>query len=138
MRMSRVALVIAVVLFGAGAAQAHHGYAAFFLPTERTAEVEGVVERVNYANPHVQLWLRTTDGKLVTITWGSLQQLAVNNWPGVDQAVRADTVKRGDRLVVVGAAPRDPDRGEIARVQEVRRPRDGWIWRNPSRYTNPD
>ena len=65
--MKRLAGVLAGVVLLGSAAAAHHGYDDFF--REKRVSVEGVLEELHYANPHVILKIRTDDGQLYTALW---------------------------------------------------------------------
>ncbi|HUQ71674.1 MAG TPA: DUF6152 family protein [Planctomycetaceae bacterium] len=120
--MTRRFLVVGIlVLAGSSAAFAHHSYGSFFL--DRTASVEGEIQQLRFANPHVVLQIRTRDGSLYTATWGPAYQ--------VERAgVTKTTLKIGDHVIVSGAPPRDPGAHELMPVWEIRRPRDGWVWKH--------
>ena len=66
----RYILTVLASLVVAGAAVvdlgAHHGYKTFFDPKERTTAIEGTLEQLLYANPHVvmpleQKWYGVTE-----------------------------------------------------------------------------
>ena len=118
MRGTALTIVAVVVLIGSPA-RAHHGYANFFL--DQRVSIEGDIEEVHFANPHVVLKIRTADSTVYTATW----QAAVR----VERAgVKSTTLKVGDHLIVTGAPPRDPASRELMPVREIYRPRDGWTW----------
>ena len=47
------------ILAGNSVAWAHHGYATFFSPMDRTVAIEGDLESLLYANPHVVMKIRS-------------------------------------------------------------------------------
>ena len=114
-----VAVLGAMVLIGT-TLQAHHGYANFFL--DRTVTVEGDIESLRYANPHVVMEIRTEDSTVYTVTWQSAY------WVRQFAGVTSTTFKAGDHLIISAAPPRNPESHELASVREVLRPRDGWHW----------
>jgi hypothetical protein len=122
--MARTLLALSAALLAVTSAAAHHSYSDFFL--DRTVAVEGDLVRYTYANPHILLELKTRDASVYHAEWA-----APNNVKraGVD----ARTLKVGDHLVVTGNPARDPDARRLARLVDIRRPRDGWHW---SRTTN--
>jgi hypothetical protein len=132
MRHLVFAVVGALILAG-DSARAHHGYADFYLPTERTVAAEGNLrlERLLYANPHVVMKIRAADATLYTVAWQA------PSWVYRAARVTKDTFKVGDHLIVIGAPARDPASREVTLVREVRRPRDGWMWRYPSPFAQP-
>ena len=120
MRRMLVAVVAAIVLAG-GSALAHHGYSNFF--TDRSASIEGDIYQVRYGNPHVVLTIRASDSTLYTATWGPVYQVERDG-------VTKTTLKIGDHVIVSGAPPRDRTSHELMPLWEIRRPRDGWVWKH--------
>ena len=112
-----LALATAAV-FGASAASAHHGYAAY--DREHLVSIEGDLEQVVYANPHVLMTIRTADAAY-DIEWGNLVQLG--RWH-----VAKGTLKVGDHVILTGRALRDPAVHRLSLLTEIRRPVDGWQW----------
>jgi len=115
-----IGAIIGVVALASQAVQAHHGYAGFFM--DRTVTVEGDIEELRYANPHVVMKIRTADSTLYTVTWQAA------TWVAKQAAVTSSTFKAGDHLIVAAAPARDPASHELASVRVVRRPSDGWAW----------
>lgn len=115
--------VIAVTLCAA-AAYAHHSYGAYF--EDQTVSIEGTVESIHFANPHVTFNLRTDAGEVYTAEWQNLIQLRHGN-------VGPTSLKAGDRVIVIASPPRDPSSRTITLLREVRRPADGWRWRRTTR-----
>ena len=130
MRRTVLAVVGAVLLAGSST-YAHHGYTTFYLPTERTVAVEGELESLLYANPHVVMKIRAADSTVYTVTWQAAR------WVERNASVSKETFKVGDHLVVVGSPSRDPASREVTLVREVRRPRDQWAWRSTAPFAQP-
>lgn len=124
-------IVGALLVASGGNVSAHHGYAAFYTPQERTVAVDGVVESVLYTNPHVVLKIRAADATVYTVTWQAPLWLERN------ARMTKSTLKVGDHLVVIAAPARDPASHEVTMVREVRRPVDGWLWRSSSPFAQP-
>jgi hypothetical protein len=114
-----VAVVLVATLIASAAVSAHHGYDDFY--KDRRVTVEGVLEGIVYANPHVTLKIRTEDGVLYTALWEGVN--GVQRRGGT-----RTTFKAGDRIKVVGCPPRDPASREIALLRQVTRMSDGWTW----------
>ena len=130
--MRRLVFVVVGVLIVAGnSARAHHGYSAFYAPTERTVAVEGDLESLLYANPHVVMKIRAADSTLYNVEWQT------PGWVYRAAGVTKDTFKAGDHLIVIGAPARDPASHDVTLVREVRRPRDGWMWRHKAAFAQP-
>ena len=122
-RMFVATLVAAATVAGA-AAWAHHSYGAYF--EDRTVSIEGIVETIQFANPHVTFSLRTDGGDVYRAEWQNLIQLRHGN-------VGPTTLKNGDRVIVVASPPRDSSSHTITLLREIRRPADGWLWRRTTR-----
>src|SRR4029453_8850663 len=79
-------------------AAAHHGYDEF---REKRMSVEGVLEELHYANPHVILKIRTDYGHIYTALWEGLTGVQRR---GGDKT----TLTVGERVMVIGSPPCDP------------------------------
>ncbi len=112
-------VVIGTIVLAGSSARAHHGYADFLI--NQSVSIEGDIEELRYANPHIVLKILAADSTLYTATWESPKQ--------VERAgVKRTTLKVGDHVIVTGAPARNPASHELAPVREIRRPRDGWKW----------
>jgi hypothetical protein len=124
-RMKQTALAaILLVAFGTAPASAHHSYGAYY--EDRTVTIEGTVESIRFANPHVTFELRTDAGEVYTAEWQNVIQLRHGD-------VGPTTLNAGDRVVVIASPPRDPSSHKITLLREIRRPADGWLWRRTTR-----
>jgi hypothetical protein len=123
MRRRLLAAFVASMLLST-AASAHHSYGAYF--EDRTVSIEGTVDSIHFANPHVTFNLRTDAGEVYAAEWQNLIQLRHGN-------VGPTTLKAGDRVIVVASPPRDPSSRKITLLREIRRPADGWLWRRTTR-----
>jgi hypothetical protein len=131
MRRNILAAVAVVVVCANTGARAHHSYAGFFDPKERTVAVEGRLESLLFANPHVVMKIRAADSTLYTVTWQA------RTWVERQAAVTKSTFQIGDHLVVIGSPSRDANSREVTLVREVRRPSDQWIWRSTTEFAKP-
>ncbi len=123
--MTRTLLALVVAgTFGGASVAAHHSYGAYF--EDRTITIEGTIESIRFANPHVVVTLRTDAAERYTLEWQNLIQLRHGN-------VGPATLKAGDRIVVKGSPPRDPASHTITLLREIERPSDGWLWRRTTR-----
>lgn len=113
--------VVAILVLAGISARAHHGHTDFLL--NRTVTVEGTLEDLRYANPHVVLKIRTAEGVIYSAEWQAA------SWLQYHAHVMLTTLRVGDQLIVSGAPSRDPASRELVRLKEVRRPRDGWTYR---------
>jgi len=118
--MRRAVLAVVAIVLASRSVGAHHGYANFFL--DQRVSIEGNIEALQYANPHVVMKIRTADSTVYSATW----QSAV--WLKRVAGVTGTTFAVGDHVVITGCPPRDPTSHELASLREVSRPRDGWSW----------
>ena len=127
--MKRIVLMsIVVSLLTAGSVVAHHGYGEY----DRNAPpvtLEGTLQRVQWANPHVLFTLETQNKGEYSVEWMALSQLSA-------KGIKAFTLKAGDHLVVTGSINRNPEKRILTLLTEISRPADGWHWVNP--WANPN
>ena len=118
-------LALIAVLATAGSAAslyAHHSYGAY--DTAQTVSIEGTVLKLDYANPHVILMIKTKD-KEYTAEFPAPNVLKQGNFI-------VSSVKAGDVVVASGSPMRD-GRPILSLMKELRRPADGWVWSTASR-----
>jgi uncharacterized protein DUF6152 len=124
MKRTLLALVImAGAMVSGGRALAHHSFAATYFE-DKTQKVEGNLVQFQYRNPHSFLQVEAPDEKGVVqrwlVEWGAVGQL-------VRQGVTRETLKPGDRVVIIGNPGRYPDDHRL-RMVSITRPSDGWKW----------
>jgi hypothetical protein len=90
---------------------------------EKQVSVEGKLEELRYANPHVVLKIRTAEGVVYSAEWQGA------SWLQFHAHVMLTTLRVGDHVIVSGSPSRDPALRELVRLKEVRRPRDEWTYR---------
>jgi hypothetical protein len=129
--MRQVLLAAGALIVAGSAVSAHHSYSGFFDPKERTVAVEGTLEHMLYANPHIVMKIRAADSTVYTVTWQAV------TWAERNAGVTKETFTVGDKLVVVGAPARDAASHQVTQVREVRRPSDGWTWRSSAPFAQP-
>jgi hypothetical protein len=112
--------VIGILVLAGSSARAHHSHPNFLL--DERVSVEGQIEELRYANPHVVLKIRTAEGVVYTAEWQAA------SWLQYNAHVTLTTLRVGDRVIVSGAPSRNPASHELVRLKEVRRPRDGWTY----------
>jgi hypothetical protein len=114
-------LIGLLVTLWAGAAPAHHSYAAFFLVDERI-RIEGVVEEFRAQNPHGYIVLNVVNENGEPERW----RAEMPGWVGLrrSRGWQADDLKPGDRISIVGAPARSRD-DKLIRADDVLMP-DGW------------
>jgi uncharacterized protein DUF6152 len=114
-------IVVASALLGV-AAQAHHSISAVYDDTQRVT-IEGVVTQFQFVNPHPLVVLDVKDSAGNTQQWrlemDTHRELA-------DIGFATDTLKPGDRLMIIGSrARRQPQSLYIRRLE---RPSDGFAY----------
>ena len=117
-------LAVAIVLtLSAGSVAAHHSFAATYLEGQ-TQKIEGKVVQFLFRNPHSFLHVEAPDEKGTIQVWNI-------EWGGGGvlgrQGVSRDTLKPGDRVIVVGQPGRVPEEHRL-RMVNLTRPVDGWKW----------
>lgn len=84
--------------------EGHHSFAAEF-DINKPMTLRGVVSKVNWQNPHVYVYLDTTDadGKMVTyaLECNSVNTLVHKGWT-------RDALKKGDEVIVSAYGSKDP------------------------------
>jgi hypothetical protein len=121
-------LALAAVLAGATTAYAHHSFGATY-EVSKQVKVEGKLVQFVYRNPHSFVHVEAPDAD------GAMQRWAVE-WGGTAQlagaGVKRDSLKVGDKVVIVGRPSRVPNEYRMLMVNLVR-PADGFQWgRNPN------
>ena len=91
---SRLITAVALALTAGGAA-AHHSFSVFDMQTEAT--ITGVVNKVQWTNPHIFIWVDVTGEDGEVVTWGlegmSPNFLARRGWTRT-------TLEPGDEVTV--------------------------------------
>jgi len=124
MKRTLVALVVVVgMMIPATATYAHHSFAATYLENQ-TQKIEGKVVQFLFRNPHSFLHVEAPDAKGVMQTWAI--EWAAQGQLG-NQGVTRESIKAGDKVIVVGQPGRNPDDHRL-RMMSVTRPADGWKW----------
>lgn len=120
--MIGLAIVVTAVMPG-GRALAHHSFAATYFE-DKTQRVEGNLVQFQYRNPHSFLQVEAPDERGVPrrwiVEWGAGGQL-------IRQGITRETLKPGDRVVIIGNPGRYPDDRRL-RMVSIIRPSDGWKW----------
>jgi hypothetical protein len=118
--MSRWIPLLALGLVAAMAPlSAHHAISAIYDSSKRVT-VEGAVREFQFINPHPILVINVVDeGK--TLEW----RLEMDNrFELIDEGIKADTLKPGDRVVASGSVSRTNPQGMY--LMRLDRPSDGF------------
>ena len=120
--LSAVVLIAGVIIPGKPAF-AHHSFAATYLE-DKTQQIEGTLVQFMYGNPHSFVNLEAPDSK------GAMQHWVIE-WVGSAQlgrqGVTRQSLKSGDKVIVVGNPGRNPADHRL-RLVNITRPSDGWKW----------
>jgi hypothetical protein len=116
-----------VLMAGAMAAgiplSAHHSFAAHYFE-DQSVTITGELVELDYRSPHawVHVMAPDTAGQMrrYSAEWANPNRLG-------QQGITRDTLKPGDRVVVVGSPGRDAD--YRLHLKGIERPADGWSWR---------
>ena len=103
MKLATISVLALVLSICAITSRAHHSFAAEFVPGS-SGEVEGIVTRVMFVNPHVRYRLEATDEAGATQEW-ELQLTSVTGLRNSEWYL--DTVKVGDTISAQGEVARD-------------------------------
>jgi len=80
----------------------------------------GQIERVEWRNPHVTLFIQTEDGESHELTWLNPQQLG---WAGIE----SDTISPGEHVTVT-VGTREDSLAQPMLLAAITRTSDGWEW----------
>ena len=121
--VTAVFAIVVLLTLSAGSVSAHHSFAATYLEGQ-TQKIEGKVVQFLFRNPHSFLHVEAPDEKGTMQVWNI-------EWGGGGvlgrQGVTRDTLKPGDRVIVVGQPGRVPEEHRL-RMANLTRPADGWKW----------
>jgi uncharacterized protein DUF6152 len=138
-RIVRIPLAAAIGLCASAfPAHAHHSHP-YFYDQCKTVTVEGRIGRVEWKDPHVQIYLTRDDGTTYRVEWTSLRNLTSNGITGPAQ----EALRFGARVVAMGNPPRDAAyvRGKFPELKDykpdpnsidlllIRRADDTWSWK---------
>jgi hypothetical protein len=102
---------------------AHHSFASTYKEDERV-EIEGSIVTFLFRNPHSYVHVMAPDDE------GKMQRWAIE-WAGAGQlgtqGLTRDTLKVGDRVVIMGSPGRNAAEHRI-RMRTLRRLSDGFQW----------
>jgi hypothetical protein len=91
---------------------AHHSFAAEF-DSSKPVELKGTLVELEWVNPHAWIHMEVTDAAGKVTKWdcelGSPNLLMRNGW-------RKDVLKKGDKIVVIGAQAKDSSNLASART----------------------
>jgi hypothetical protein len=116
-------LATLAVLVAGTAASAHHSFGATY-EVSKQVKVEGKLVQFVYRNPHSFVHVEAPDADGMpqrwAVEWGGTAQLTT-------QGVKRDSLKVGDKVVIVGRPSRVPGEYRLLMVN-LTRPADGFTW----------
>jgi len=116
-------LALVVVMTAVNTAFAHHSFGATY-DTSKQLKIEGKLVQFVYRNPHSFVHVEAPDADGVVqrwaVEWGGTSQLA-------GAGVKRDSLKIGDKVVIVGRPSRVPGEYRMLMVN-LTRPSDGFTW----------
>lgn len=121
--MKSLSLVAAALLLAASAASAHHAYTAEF-DTQKPVKLTGVLTRVEWANPHIWIYLDVKDDKGNVTNWGFSASP-----PGMltRRGITRDSLKIGETLTISGHRARDGSNNASGNIVKFADGRDALI-----------
>jgi hypothetical protein len=114
----RVLLFVAGIAVGAGPALGHHSLNQQF-DLMRSITLRGIVTRVDWANPHVRLYLDTNEPGSSDVSHWELEMSSPNLL--LLQGIKIDNLRRGDRITVTAYPARDGS--NLGYAQKIGRPK---------------
>ena len=110
---------IGIAIWGM-AAHAHHSISAVY-DSNQQVTIEGVVTRLQFVNPHPLVTIDVQDDSGTAEQW----QLEMDTrWELVEIGVTSETLRPGDRVVVVGSLARR--QAHSLYIRRLDRPSDGF------------
>lgn len=110
-------------LLGGVPVGSHHSFAAYY-SEDQTVSVEGTLAELDYRSPHALVHLLAPDksGKVqrVVAEWLSPARLS-------REKIANDTLKPGDRVILIGSPSRDVYEYKM-HLKGIVRMADGWRW----------
>lgn len=123
LKTSAIALALTGLLGSGMPALAHHSFPATY-EVDKTVTIQGTVVEFLFRNPHSFVHVMAPDekGNMVewAVEWGAGASLEAD-------AVKHDTLKPGDKVIVTGNPARDTSSHRL-RMRAIMRPSDGWSW----------
>lgn len=103
-RTTQVLLCVVGIAVGSGHALGHHSLNQQF-DLMRSITLKGTVTRIDWANPHVRLYLDTDESGSGEVSHWELEMSSPNQL--LLQRLRIDNLRRGDRITVTAYPARD-------------------------------
>src|SRR5262245_38596129 len=118
-----ILLIASATLMSGIQLYAHHSFAATYFE-DKQQTIEGELVQFMFRNPHsfVHVEVKDEKGQVVrwAVEWGGGGQLG-------RQGVTRETLKSGDRVIIVGNPGRNAEDHRL-RMLRLKRTSDGWTW----------
>jgi hypothetical protein len=102
-KSSNFLAIVVLIISAAAAALAHHSFAAEF-DADKPVTLKGTVTKLEWANPHIWIYLDATDDKGNKAKWqcegGAPNSLRRNGWS-------RDSLKEGQAITIEGSMAKD-------------------------------
>lgn len=119
-RLSSILVIAAVAPLAA-----HHSFASYYFE-EQLVSIAGEVVDFEYVAPHAWVHVMAPDEA------GQMQRFSAE-WSNPTRLARdritAETLQRGDRVVITGSPGRDASERKL-HLKRIERPADAWSWGN--------
>src|SRR6185436_11481408 len=140
--MTRIVVILLAAAIGLCTAvlpaHAHHSHPIFYDQC-KTVTVEARIDRVEWKDPHIQIYLTLDDGTMSRVEWTSPRNLTIQGVTGPAQ----EALRFGARVVAMGNPPRDGAyvRGKFPELKDynpdpkavdpllIRRADNSWSWK---------
>jgi hypothetical protein len=103
---------------------AHHSFSAYYFE-DQSVTIRGDLVEFEYRSPHAWVHVNAPDAagqtRRYSAEWANPNRLG-------RQGITKDTLRPGDRLVVIGSPGRNPSEYKL-HLKGIERPADGWTWR---------
>ena len=113
----RVALLLVLWLSVMSSSNAHHPP---LMEHCQALTFTGEIERVEWRNPHVELFVRSDEGERYRLTWLNMYQLG-------REGISIETLRAGDQVIVT-VGTRDDLVEKPMLLSAITRASDGWEW----------
>jgi uncharacterized protein DUF6152 len=123
--VKRTLLVLLAAAVAAGVPlYAHHSFASYYFEDQSTT-ITGDLVQFDFRSPHAWVHVNAADKsgqvRRYSAEWANPNRLG-------REGITKDTLRPGDRVVLLGSPGRDPDEYKL-HLKGIERPADGWAWR---------
>lgn len=120
---------LAVLTWGVARALAHHSVSATYIHG-KSVKIDGTLKEFIWRNPHSFMRVEAPDEQGEKQSW-VIEGAAPAQF--IEQGMKANTLRPGDRLIVTGQPGRIAEDHRLL-LLTVERPSDGFKWQSPASY----